>query len=467
MNIKNYICINCEAEKEDNSYLFFKQRNLKEIKEVHKAKNTHINKKSIVSTTDNYNSMNNDLEIIEYPYSFTNNEYSPIPHASSSQVGAETKKKFLKYENYINKISPLIVGNNKENKYPKNFNLIEANLEIQKLNELREIMINNNENNNTDRKETPNNSSLINNDDSIMNHKAFIDNYNSNTLKNKNIKIIKNENNIINHSKKMSNKINEVKVDYPCPDSNFFMQNSNLLNTNSNKEKSIIRQIQSQKDVNNKIETKQNDIKDKKIKVKLSSKNINLKKTKYNKFINIKNNAAYALFMKNKCIKIKNKIPTKINKTENDKTYKKLIVVNVSNKQLNYKKNLKNLKEKEMNSNKQFIISLKSLYNTNTFDNKYMGLQTENSIKNNIRKVKSKHFPCDAMDDLLFRENILKCRNTFSNFKNKKKSINTILNINTSKFNDKNSKNRKQLNNYSFNIYSNPFSTEYKRSKKM
>ena len=120
-----------------------------------------------------------------------------------------------------------------------------------------------------------------------------------------------------------------------------------------------------------------------------------------------------------------------------------------------------------MNSNKQFIISLKSLYNTNTFDNKYMGLQTENSIKNNIRKVKSKHFPCDAMDDLLFRENILKCRNTFSNFKNKKKSINTILNINTSKFNDKNSKNRKQLNNYSFNIYSNPFSTEYKRSKKM
>ena len=466
MNFKNFICNNCEVEKEDDSYFFFKQKNSKEIKEGPKVKNTDMNIKSVLSTSDNNNSMNYGLEIIEYPYSFPNNEYSPIPQASSSQINIENKKKYLKYENYINKISPLIAGKNKENKYPKNLNLIETNLEIQKLNELTEIMINN-ENNNTDRKETPNNSSLINNEDSIMNHKAFIDNYNSNTLKNKNNNSIKNEKNIINHNKKMCNKINEVKVDYPCPDSDFFMKNNNVLNTKSNKEKSIIRQIQSQKDINNKIETKQNEIKDNKIKVKLSSKNINLKKTKYNKYINIKNNAAYALFMKNRCKKTKNKIPIKINKTENYQTYEKLIVVNVSNKQLNYNKKLKNLKEIEMNSNKKFIFSMKSLWDTNTFDNKYMRLQTENPNKDHIRKVKSKHLPCVAIDDLLFSKNTLKYRNTLSNFKDKKKSINTVLKINTSKFNDKISKNRKQSNNYSFNIYSNPFSAVYKRNKKM
>ncbi len=470
MNFKHFFCNNCEIEKEDDGHLFFDKKN---IKEIFKNNNNDINVKSIISTSDNNNSINYNLEIIEYPYSFISKEYSPIPHPPTSKINLEKKNKLLKYDNYINKVSPLFIEENKENN-------------------LNEGMIINNENNNTNRRETPN-SSLINNEDSIMNHKAFIDSYNTkgNINKTTNEVAIKN---IINHNQKR-NKINEIKIDYPCPDIDFFLQNkteiNSNLNFNFNKTNNIkqnktlngikistikqnktlngiknntIKQNKSLNGIKNKTKQKSNDKKNSKGKIKTSFKNINLNKIKINQYKNISNILAYESIMKNKKKKINNEKPIKVKKTQKDDIEKKLIFVKLNNRAIK-KKNLKiqTIKEKDKNLSTKLNFSMKSLSNKNTSYNKYISLKTENYSQHCTRKIKSKYLPSSDINDSIRTKINLKSRNTVSNFKNKKKNENTKVNVNISQINV--NKYLKQKKNYLSNTYTNPFNTLYKKSK--
>ena len=60
MSFPLLICSNCEKDVNNDSFLLLRYNNEKELKEV--------------SFTDNNNSTNNYLEIIDYPYSLNNNQ---------------------------------------------------------------------------------------------------------------------------------------------------------------------------------------------------------------------------------------------------------------------------------------------------------------------------------------------------------------------------------------------------------
>ena len=243
MSFPLLICTNCEKEKDDDDFLLF---GLKSEKGINKANFLDSN---IMSNSDNNNSTNNYLEIIEYPYSSKNNKvednndisnqvYQPI----KTEV-VKAKKRIIDYDDDLIDIKPpklfteTYKNKTDEIQYIKTEpeKKIESNLNIENNNNIR------NDSNNHIKMKSNNSESLINNDNSIMNNKILLKNYYLNFQNNHeqqdNLEKIKMaqkkseennicaKNNLVNSH--ISNKIIGEQIDYPCPDSNNFYLNSN------------------------------------------------------------------------------------------------------------------------------------------------------------------------------------------------------------------------------------------------
>ena len=293
MSFPLLLCTNCEKQKEeDDDFLLLGLKNEKGL-----FKNNFSNSNALSFSDNNNNSTNNNLEIIEYPYSSENNQveennndkieehvYQPV-----KTDFVKVKKQSLDYDDDLLDIKPpkLFTEPNKDetNDVP--------HLKTEPTNKFENNLYKDNNfsnfkhegNNHVKMYSNTNSESLINNDNSIMNNKILLTNYYINLQNNKNLpenldkmqtehkKEIANDINIVNNINNITNcnnKIIGVKVDYPCPDTNSFYINNN------NEKTSLKNNIEESNKKNEKI--KENEINEKKLflekmKQKVVSKN--------------------------------------------------------------------------------------------------------------------------------------------------------------------------------------------------
>ena len=420
MNFKHLVCGDCQKEDLNDSFLMI---GLKNSNLIYKN-NTDLNIKSIISTSDNNNSIDNNLEIIEYPYSNINttNNIGFIPQSLPGPLQSKMFNKiaYNEYDNLFGKIKPPNLYN-EENKGLQR-------LKKNKINHKIKNIINNSKNinnvNNFEREPSFNNNSLIiNNEDSLKNNKAFLTNYNliNNRNNNKNEKdiITKNHNSVIeqnknNHNNKFNNNINRIKVGFPCPDTDSFLGKKN-------KNNSLLMKIQ-----DNAIAGKYllNDVQNisQNIKTSNNSKNIikkhfnciNFKKINNNVILNTKNNTE--VYIDNN-YKMNNNICNKLFKrNERNNNKNNLIKIKRNDKLLKIKKKL-NSKNKS-NPNNKLVYSLKKL--DNNLNNEYIGLKTENNLIG-LSKAKPRYLSNAFISNLLLGKTNLRNRNILSNYILKKK----------------------------------------------
>ena len=240
MSFPFLVCTNCEKDVNNDSFLLLRYNNEKELKEV--------------SFTDNNNSTNNYLEIIDYPYSLNNNQLESNNENDLSEqiyypVKTEEKKIERKFDDFDDDLLDI--------KPPKLFtkvnkDKIEEKKEVSQpiktepeepKDKILKIEVNNffsNELNNDKKMYSNKSESLINNDNSIMNNKLLLTNYYKNYTVNCEIpddvnKIKKNDKEFIsrnftdiNNNNNSNNKIIGLKVDYPRPDTDslYFASNT-------------------------------------------------------------------------------------------------------------------------------------------------------------------------------------------------------------------------------------------------
>ena len=416
MNFKYLICNNCDPEEEVRSFLLVDQKNNMYGLYKKNINKTDVNIKSIVSSSDNNNSTNN-LEIIEYPYSFGNNNdnnYNSFPHDTLIKSNFDKSQKYNAYNHLIKKIEPPKLLADQEKK-----------------------PITTNNENYPDSKFTPESSSLINNEDSVLNHKAFISNYNSNchsvrTDKNKNKdildKIEKNtknnkDSNNINLSKMKNKKINNIKIKYPSPESSKIFCINEDINLNFQEKK--IDSNKSQKELSFKSEIKK--------KVYNTAENTLKSNTSFPKIKKVKNkNIAIKYNIKNSQIAI------------NDKNIK---LVKYNNKKENIKKKLKNSTDKK--KNKKHFLSMKPIFKA-IYNKNITRLVPENNIYNCLTTSKKKYI-CKPVNNLKMCKSNSKNRKTISNSKR-------FLYLNNSNNSQQLPKYKNRINNCLSNSYINPFS---------
>ena len=401
MYFKLFLCSNWVIENEyDDSIISFKEDNKKGLCQNNIIKNNNKDMKSIISTSDN-NSIYN-LEIIEYPYTLskddnidTKNKPYPLPLTKNSYFNH--KNNIIEFSNLFHKIKPpnLFVKEDKKNKGSKKPELREDNL-IEKKNDNN--CLNENENNN-DLKESKE-SSLINNEDSIVNHKDFIENYNSNLNK---------ISNVIKNNEKLNKIINELNVDCPIPDSNNFVLNTdNRPNITCREEKKIFNELL-QKIENEKKEINNDDNKNKKpIKTKINLnklKNINFKNLNLKKIsslgIDVNLQKTYTNFNTDF-------YKDNIKRSNKDKSKKEILqkIKKIKNKQ-----NIKSFDAPYYNHNKP-IFSSKTNCRTPLI-HKYSGLKTDEK-KNNIyiKKERKKYLSNTFLGDILMKKKNYNYKNT-------------------------------------------------------
>jgi hypothetical protein len=189
MNFKNFVCITCEKEEEDDSFLTFTSKNQGKINKSNKIER---NKQSRLTSSDNNNSTNNVLEIIEYPYNYDNyndsNDYNPDPQPPLEKPIIKKENNFNIDDFFLASIKPpkLFSEGNKEKTEPKVIEETINNKENEEAKEkkvIKQIEICNKEKGNNidlDKKQSINSSSLINNEDSLAQNKAFLNKYYSN-----------------------------------------------------------------------------------------------------------------------------------------------------------------------------------------------------------------------------------------------------------------------------------------------
>ena len=245
MNFPFFVCTNCEKDVNNDSFLLLRYNNEKQLKK---------NNPEEVSFTDNNNSTNNYLEIIDYPYSLNNNQLeSNNENDLSEQIyyPAKTeekkiKRKFDDFDDDLLDIKPpkLFTKVNKDKIEEKKevSQPIKTEPEEPK-DKILKIEVNNyfsNELNNDKKMYSNKSESLINNDNSIMNNKLLLTNYYKNYTANCEIpddvnKIKKNDKESIsrnftdiNNNNNSNNKIIGLKVDYPRPDTDslYFASNT-------------------------------------------------------------------------------------------------------------------------------------------------------------------------------------------------------------------------------------------------
>ena len=475
MNVKHLFCSNCQNE-EINDNLF--NLGLENSNIIYKTNNTDVNKKSVISTSDNNNSTDNNLEIIEYPYSNSSNDNnnnnngytqeSPLAPLKSQIIN---KKKFNDFHNFCDKIKPprLFIEDNKEN---IQINILKNNIINKENKSNEEIIENNNNENDINLKPSLNNSFIIQNEDNLLNNKAFLTKYSSNTYnasnnkenenekKDKNnINEINNKNN--NHNNKnisnISNNINGIKVDYPKPDTNSFLAKNNKKNTFKIKiQDNSINVNQLLTDIQNKTQKMDNIQINKNIKniIRKHSELINFKIIKNIK--NIKNNKKInsdtQKYISNNNIN-KNKNNNNIyNKffNHNDKSEKNIIKVKLNSKIFKINKKVKTLIAEPKS---KIVCSLKK-FNNNV--DKNMWLKTEYN-ENNLLKTKTRFLSNGFLTDLLLNRTNIKNKNNFSNYNEKHKRI--------KKFNTQIGRPSNENRIYSSKTYSNPFLTQYRKKK--
>ena len=430
MNFKNLVCGDCQKEDLNDSFLMI---GLKNSNLLYKNNNADLNIKSIISTSDNNNSIDNNLEIIEYPYSninscnnSNNNGFIPQSLPGPLQSKMINKMDYNEYDNYFGKIKPPKLYN-EENKGFQMFKKNKINHKIENIFNISNNAHNVNNVNNIERESSFNNNSIIiNNEDNLKNNKAFLSNYNLTNNRNdhkneeeqkiKNYTII-NEQNNINHKNKFNNNINGIKIDYPCPDTDSFLGKKNKNNNNS-----LATKIQDNPiDVNYLLKDLHNQSQE--IKNINNSKNVLKKLSNYINFqklnhavLNTKNNTDNEKYINNN-YKMNNKICNKLFKRNHRNNNKNnLIKIKKNDKILKIKKKI-NSKNKSSPINKQ-TYSFKKL--DDNVNNEYIGLKTENNHIG-LSKTKPRYLSNAFISDLLFSKTNLINKNTLSNYNLKKK----------------------------------------------
>ena len=247
MSFQFFFCSNCDKDINNDSFLLLGYKNEKELKK---------NNQQEISFTDNNNSTNNYLEIIDYPYSLNNNQIENNNENDLSEkiyypVKTEEKKikrKFDDFDDDLLDIKPpkLFTKVNKDKVEEKKEvdQAIKTEPEEPKDKKLKIEKINfiSNERNSDIKMNSNKSESLINNDNSIMNNKLLLSNYYKNytdnfeipneankTKNNNKESITKNFTDINNkiNNNNINNKIIGLKVDYPCPDTDSYQFKSN------------------------------------------------------------------------------------------------------------------------------------------------------------------------------------------------------------------------------------------------
>ena len=406
MFFKLFLCGNCAIENDfDDSFISFKEDHKKKTL-LQKNINNNKDIKSIVSTSDN-NSIYN-LEIIEYPYTITNNDninnaYKPNLLISPKNLFLDNKNNYIEFNNFFHKIKPpnLFVKKNRRNKEIIKPELKEDNL----AEKIKDINCANENENNNDLKQSKD-SSLINNEDSIMNNKDFIENYNSNLRK---------ISNVIKYNTKLNKIINEINVDCPTPDpNNFVVKNDNKPNLNNQEDKKNFNE--SLKKIENEKKENNNDNNKGKKPVKTKLKLNKLKNAKY-KNLNLKKLSSLGI----------NEILQKTYTDFNTNFYNDNIKQSNKEKILKRFKKIKNQKitksfDKPYYSENRYIFSKNNCYTP--FSNKYNDLKTENNKNTHITKTKKKYLSNTFLDDLLTKKKNNNYRNTVFTLNYKKKKYN-------------------------------------------
>ena len=507
MNFKFLICNNCENKELDNSFLIFGPKNTPII---NKHKNTDFNIKSILSSSDNNHSTNN-LEIIEYPYSYnSNNEFPLEPLPLPPEPIIETKKKYNELDDFLGKISPPKLfseknkenkenkedkdkenkdnNNNKENKEINKNEMLKLNIEIKEIKDLEKKEDKNNDkynnmeindikeeeknndkiNNYKEKKHSKQASSLITNEDNFLNNKELLNNYysNCNSAKNK----IENKNNFLN--KKIENINKSINNNIKINNNDI----GNVKNSNGTKEdihskffNNIINGIKVDypKPDTDIIIKKTNDrnafykkstLINKKEALKIiKSENEENKNNGINNKLKKHNTNFTSQNYKNLNINSQKYLNNNYNRTYKIKKDKKIIEKTKSHIKMKSKTKMINQKF----SKKDYHIKENSISNGNinpNNHNEYFAVKTEpnnqsrlNNITNNKFRYKSNCY----LNDLLKRKINLKKRNTFnnSNYIYKKRSFkaNTLELICP----------LIPSINYSSKLYSNPFTITY------
>ena len=103
MNFKHLVCNTCEKEEGNDSFLIFASKNQIKNNKI------EIKKKSLLSSSDNNNSTDNVLEIIEYPYNYDNtdsNDYTPEPPPPPEKPIIKKEKTFSDDDLFLLGIKP-------------------------------------------------------------------------------------------------------------------------------------------------------------------------------------------------------------------------------------------------------------------------------------------------------------------------------------------------------------------------
>jgi hypothetical protein len=489
MKFNEFVCNNCENEKEDrDSFLFFEG---KDSKELIKNKNTNVNKKSLLSSSDNNNSTNNILEIIEYPYIYNCDENEDDNPDPTPGIGDENNSK--KNDNNINepqyrepqyrepqykepeyKEPQYREPQYREPEYKepqyrepqyrepqyrepqykesqcKETNVNEEQKKCNHFVENNNSMIKNKEFHNFshNKKNSKESSSLINIEDTLIQNKVLLTDYYSNM----NNKILStesiHENNNLNTSEDkkidtISNNIqniSEIKVQCPKPDTNIITKekyNNNLVNevkkvTHKKEEKGSMKAIKVKRKVFN----------DKKILKNINNNRFGINKDKKQ----ILKNSPITVNVQNKNHKYTKKI---VNFNKNKNIRKK--ISNVNTEKIIVRKKL--TESKLSSKTNELIFSYKNIEKSSFSTNNLK--KSEQSIinlsKNRVRYLSHTYF-----GKMLINKSTN--RNTFSNLTEKKK--NSYLNS---------SENFKYSSNYSLNsskTYINPFAQLYDRKKR-
>ena len=427
MSFPILICTNCDKEKDDDNFLL-----LGLTKEKGKSKNNFLDS-NLISCSDNNNSTNNYLEIIEYPYSSNlnqvdNNNYNDIQEKIYKPVITEIvqrKKNLIDYDDDLLDIKPPKLFTEQceiENDEIKDIK-IEPENKIRKDKSIENKINIKNESLYHEKKDSNISESLINNDNNIMNNKILLNNYYINSQKRKktleNIENIKNtpkieETKNIIDTNNNNNKMSEIKIYYPFPDinnpnlnydKNKSMKVENIKEEtikknvksklNENKEKNLFhKKIKNRIDTNNKKYTKFNFIKPKKKAKSFNNFNIDIIKFNFEKKKeNINNNFKNRIIKNKKKISLNNydkrfnlksknsndEINSFFNKTENSNLVKsnKFLLINILNRKINNKNknNFKTLLEKRKKENTSYfsqIANQSKIYSSKIYINPFI-----------------------------------------------------------------------------------------------
>ena len=438
MNFKQFVCKNCEKEKED-SFAFSGE---KEFKILNNNNNIDINMKSLLSSSDNnISTTNNNLEIIEYPYN-DNKDDNQAPNNNISNI---SKKLFADQEDDIIELQymepPYRIPNTYEE--PKIY------IETDENNNNNNTIEKNEDNNSHNRQISKESSTLINNEDSLLQNKVLLTDYYTNANNKLFNKESNNTNFIINTTvegdKNICNNFNNllgVKVECPQPDTIKFYTKSNddLLD----KTEKVIQKKETTEPLNPiKVKTKP-------IKNKKSSKNTKTEKDKKEnkkEDKNLKNSSEFP-----NVVNVQNNKFKQSNKSINQNEQINQNIFKINPQKIKVRR--KFAKKKESSKINKLIFTYRNHENNSTSNNHFK--KSEHSIIN-LSKNRVKYLSHTYLGELLIKNS--PHRNTFSNMNEKKKSFN----LNASEY--LKSKHQNSLN--SSKTYVNPFAKVYDRKKKI